>query len=38
VREVIISLLAKWKWRLLQRDTTLWKEVLLGKYEGGGGE
>ncbi|PNY05201.1 ribonuclease H [Trifolium pratense] len=30
---VNLSLLMKWRWRLLQReDTALWKEVLLAKY------
>jgi hypothetical protein len=32
VRAVNISLLAKWRWRLLQDDRVLWKEVLKGKY------
>ena len=32
VRVVNVSLLAKWKWRLLQNDRALWKDVLVGKY------
>jgi hypothetical protein len=29
---VNISLLVKWRWRLLNDDNALWKEVLKGKY------
>jgi len=29
---VNLSLLAKWKWRLLQGDNTLWKEILVERY------
>jgi hypothetical protein len=32
VRAVNISLLAKWRWRLLEDDQVMWKEVLKGKY------
>jgi len=32
VRIVNISLLAKWRWRFLQNDVALWKEVLVEKY------
>jgi hypothetical protein len=32
IRAVNISLLAKWRWRLLTDDKVLWKEVLRGKY------
>jgi hypothetical protein len=32
VRAVNISLLAKWRWRLLEDDKAMWKEVLKGKY------
>jgi len=32
VRAVNLSLLAKWKWRLLNDGEALWKEVLLEKY------
>jgi hypothetical protein len=32
VRAVNISLLAKWRWRLLSNDNTLWKAVIKGKY------
>jgi hypothetical protein len=32
IRAVNISLLAKWRWRLLTEDYSLWKEVLKGKY------
>jgi hypothetical protein len=28
-----VSLLAKWRWRLLQPDLPLWKEVLVARYE-----
>jgi hypothetical protein len=35
VRAMNISLLAKWRWRLLNDDTTLWKAVLKSKYGGG---
>jgi len=26
------SLLAKWRWRLIQGEKSLWKEVMKGKY------
>jgi hypothetical protein len=32
IRAVNISLLTKWRWRLLKDDNALWKEVLKGKY------
>jgi hypothetical protein len=35
VREVgkaTISLLIKWRWRLLQNDNALWKDILVAKY------
>jgi hypothetical protein len=32
IRAVNISLLAKWRWRLLKDDLVLWKEVLRGKF------
>jgi hypothetical protein len=32
IRAVNISLLAKWKWRLLGNDNAMWKEVLRSKY------
>jgi len=32
VRLVNLSLMAKWKWRLLQEETPLWKMVLREKY------
>jgi hypothetical protein len=32
IRAVNISLMAKWRWRLLTDDHVLWKEVLRGKY------
>ncbi|WJX67033.1 hypothetical protein P8452_51532 [Trifolium repens] len=32
IRAVNISLLVKWRWRLLEDDHVLWKEVLKGKY------
>jgi len=32
VKMVNLSLLAKWKWRLLQEDQPLWKRVLVDKY------
>jgi hypothetical protein len=35
VRAVNISLLAKWRWRLLTEDNSLWKQVIKGKYGGG---
>jgi hypothetical protein len=34
IRVVNISLLAKWRWRLLFEDHTVWKEVLRSKYDG----
>ena len=33
VKLVNLSLIAKWKWRLLQSDIPLWKVVLRDKYE-----
>jgi hypothetical protein len=35
VRAVIFSLLAKWRWRILQHDRPLWKEMVIAKYEEG---
>jgi hypothetical protein len=32
IRTVNISLLSKWRWRLLHSDNSLWKEVIRGKY------
>jgi len=32
IRVVNVSLLAKWRWRLLVGDNALWKEVLVAKY------
>ncbi|XP_024628921.1 uncharacterized mitochondrial protein AtMg00310-like [Medicago truncatula] len=32
VKAVNLSLLAKWKWRLLHEDQSLWKRVLVEKY------
>jgi hypothetical protein len=32
IRFVNLSLLAKWRWRLLQPERSLWKDVLLAKY------
>jgi hypothetical protein len=32
VKVVNLSLLAKWKWRILQEDLPLWKVVLKEKY------
>jgi hypothetical protein len=32
IRAVNISLLAKWRWRLLSDEGALWKEVVKGKY------
>jgi hypothetical protein len=32
VRVVNISLLTKWRWRLLYDDNMVWKEVLKSKY------
>jgi hypothetical protein len=32
VRIINISLLAKWRWRLLVNDDALWKEVIKCKY------
>jgi hypothetical protein len=32
IRAVNISLLAKWRWRLLGNDNAMWKEVLRSKY------
>ncbi|GAU26541.1 hypothetical protein TSUD_361750 [Trifolium subterraneum] len=34
VRLVNLSLLAKWRWRLLLPGSSLWKEVLVAKYGG----
>jgi hypothetical protein len=27
-------LLAKWRWRLLSNDNSLWQQVIIGKYGG----
>lgn len=32
IRVVNLSLLAKWRWRMIQGDNSLWMEVLLEKY------
>lgn len=32
IRVMNVSLLAKWRWRLLDGERTLWKEVLAEKY------
>ncbi|MCH85394.1 LINE-1 reverse transcriptase like [Trifolium medium] len=32
IRAVNISLLAKWRWRLLEDDNAMWKKVLKSKY------
>ncbi|KAK2454307.1 hypothetical protein QL285_001883 [Trifolium repens] len=32
VGKVNLSLLIKWRWRLLNRDNVLWKDVLVAKY------
>lgn len=32
VRVVNLSLLAKWRWRLIYDGNALWKEVLIAKY------
>jgi hypothetical protein len=32
VRVVNLSLLTKWRWRLLQPDMPLWKEVIVARY------
>jgi hypothetical protein len=32
IRVVNISLLSKWRWRLLTNDGSMWKEVIKGKY------
>ena len=32
IRKVNLSLLAKWRWRLIHGDNMLWKEVLSEKY------
>ncbi|MCH89626.1 RNA-directed DNA polymerase (Reverse transcriptase), partial [Trifolium medium] len=32
VRAVNLSIFAKWRWRLLQSEHSLWEEVLVGKY------
>jgi hypothetical protein len=32
VRLFNLSLLTKWKWRLLHDDISLWKRVLMDKY------
>jgi len=38
IRLVNLSLLAKWRWRLIQQDGALWKEVLREKYGNNIGE
>jgi hypothetical protein len=35
IRIVNVSLLAKWRWRLLQSEPALWKEVIVVKYRAG---
>jgi hypothetical protein len=32
IRVVNISLLTKWRWRLLSVDQSMWKKVIIGKY------
>ncbi|KAK2385146.1 hypothetical protein QL285_072415 [Trifolium repens] len=32
IRLVNISLLSKWRWRLIQPERSLWKEILVAKY------
>lgn len=32
IKNMNISLLAKWKWRLLYEDDLFWRVVLVGKY------
>ncbi|GAU28852.1 hypothetical protein TSUD_21890 [Trifolium subterraneum] len=32
VGKVSLSLLIKWRWRLLQKDNSFWKELLVAKY------
>jgi hypothetical protein len=32
VRMVNLSLLAKWRWRLLDNTQAVWKDVLISKY------
>jgi hypothetical protein len=32
IRAVNISLLAKWRWRLLTKENSLWQQVIIGKY------
>ncbi|MCI08983.1 putative non-LTR retroelement reverse transcriptase, partial [Trifolium medium] len=34
IRAINISLLTKWRWKLLTDDRSLWKEVIRGKYGG----
>jgi len=38
IRMVNVSLLAKWRWRLLNGENMLWKEVLIAKYGNNIGE
>jgi hypothetical protein len=35
VGKVNLSLLIKWRWRLLQGDNALWKDILVARYGGG---
>jgi hypothetical protein len=32
IRIVNVSLLTKWRWKLLQSEPALWKEVIVAKY------
>jgi hypothetical protein len=32
VGKVNLSLLIKWRWRLLQKENAFWKEILVVKY------
>lgn len=32
VRVANLSILAKWRWRLIQGDNGMWKDVLIEKY------
>jgi hypothetical protein len=34
VRVVNISLLSKWRWRLLENNQAVWKDVIMSKYGG----
>jgi hypothetical protein len=34
IKVVDVSLLSKWRWKILNDDPTLWKDVLFAKYGG----